>query len=72
MLILFEVIGNKEVSIELQLPQSIKIHNIFYFNLLRKTLTDPLTNQVNELPLPIIINNKEKWEVEDILDARSH
>lgn len=25
---------------------------------------DPLTNQFNELPLLIIINNKEDWEVE--------
>lgn len=49
-----------------------KIHNIFYLNLLRKALIDPLTNQVNEPPTPIIINNKEDWEVEDIFDAKSH
>ena len=68
----FEVIGNKGVSVELQLPQSMKIHNVFHPNLLRKASTDPLTNQVNEPPPPIIINNEEEWEVEDILDARSH
>ena len=67
----FEVIGNKGVSVELQLPQSMKIHNVFHPNLLRKASTDPLTNQVNEPPPPVIINNKEEWEVEDILDARS-
>ena len=72
MLGFFEVIGNKKVSVELQLPQSIKIHNVFHSNLLPKTSTDPLTNQVNELPSPIIINNKEKFKIKDILDARSH
>ena len=72
MLGFFEVIGNKEVSVELQLPQSIKIHNVFHPNLLQKASTDPLTNQVNEPPPPVIINNEEEWEVEDILDARSH
>ena len=49
-----------------------KIHNVFYLNLLRKALTDPLTNQVNEPLSPVIINNKKEWEVEDILDAKSH
>ncbi len=68
----FEVIGNKRVSIELQLPQSMKIHNVFHPNLLQKALTDSMTNQVNEPPPPVIINNEEEWEVEDILDARSH
>ncbi len=69
---LFEVIGNKGVSVELQLPQSMKIHNVFHPNQLQKASTDPLTSQVNEPPPPVIINNEEEWEVEDILEARSH
>ena len=40
----FDIIQNKEVFVELQLPQSMKIYNVFYFNLLQKDLTDPLTN----------------------------
>ena len=31
-----------------------------------------MTNQVNEPPPLVIINNEEEWEVEDILDARSY
>ena len=72
MLRFFEVIGIKRVFVKLQLPQSIKIHNIFHLNLLQKTSIDPLTNQVNEPPPPFIINNGENWEVKDILDARSY
>ncbi len=72
MLGLFELIGNKEVSVELQLPQSMKIYNVIHLNPLQKASTDPMTNQVNELPPLVIINNEEEWEVEDILDARSH
>ena len=68
----FEVIGNKRVFVELQLPQSMKIHNVFHPNLLQKASTDPLTNQVHEPPPPVIINNEEKWEVEDILDTKSY
>ncbi len=49
-----------------------KIHNVFHPNLLRKASIDPLTGQVNEPAPPVIIKNGEKWEVEDILDIRSH
>ncbi len=68
----FDVIGKKEISLELQLPQAMKIHNDIHPNLLRKTSTDPLTGQVNELAPPVIIDNEEEQKVEDILDARSH
>ena len=69
---LFEVIRNKRVFIELQLPQSIKIYNVFHPYLLQKTSTDLLINQPNEPLPPVIINIKEKLEVEDILDVRSY
>ena len=68
----FKVIRNKGVLVELQPPQSMKIHNVFHPNLLQKASTDLLTNEVNEAPPPVIINNEEEWEVEDILDAKSH
>ena len=44
---LFDVIGKKNILLELQLPQAMKIHNIFHSNLLRKASTNPLTGQVN-------------------------
>ena len=56
----------------MQLPQLIKIHDVFYPNLFQKASIDPLTNQINEPPIPIIINNEKEWEVEDILNAKSH
>ena len=49
-----------------------KIHNVFHLNLLQKASIDPMTNWVNKPPLPVIINNKEKCEIEDIFDARNH
>ena len=36
----FKVIGRKGHSYELQLPSTIKIHNVFYPNLLRKAAED--------------------------------
>ena len=49
-----------------------KIHNVFYPNLLQKGSTNLLNNKVCDSLPPISIKNKEKWEVNDILDARSH
>ncbi len=62
MLGVFEIIGNKKVSVELQLLQSIKIYNVFHSNLLLKVSIDPLTNQVNE-PLLSIIRKSEKLKI---------
>ena len=56
----FKVIGKKSISLELQLPQAMKIHNIFHPNLLQKTSINPLTGQVNKLVPPVIINNEEE------------
>ena len=49
-----------------------KIHNVFHSNLLQKALIDLLISQVNKPAPPIIINNEEKWEVENILDFRNY
>ncbi len=56
----FDVIEKKNISLELQLPQAIKILNIFHLNLLQKASTDPLAGQVNEPTPLVIINNKEE------------
>jgi len=34
---------------------------------LQKTVDDPLPKQRNESPLPIQINNNNKWEIKKIL-----
>ena len=67
----FEVIKKKSILLKLQLPQAMKIYNVFHPNLLEKASIDPITGQVNKLAPPVIINNEEKWEVEDIFDTRS-
>ena len=72
MISFFEVIQKKSILLKLQLPQTIKIYKIFHPNLLQKALINLLTGQVNKPGLPIIINNKKKWEVENIFDVRNY
>ena len=54
----------------LDLPTSMKIHDVFHPNLLWPTANDPLPGQHNSLLSLIVVNDKEKWEVDNILDVK--
>ena len=62
-----ELVGS---SYQLELPHTMKIYDVFHSNLLWKAATDPLPSQHNSPPPPTVVNNKEKWEVDNILDAK--
>ena len=55
---------------QLELPYTIKIYDVFHLNLLWKAATNPLPGQQNSPPPPTVVNNKEKWEIDNILDAK--
>ena len=57
-------------SCQLDLPTSMKIHDVFHPSLLRKASADPLPGQHNDPAPPVIVDDEEEWEVDDILDAR--
>jgi hypothetical protein len=51
-----------------------KIHDTFHISLLRFAATDFLTEQIQPSPPPVIIEDdeKEEYEIDDILDSRYH
>ena len=54
----------------MDLPTSIKIYDVFYPSLLRKASEHPLSSQHNASASPVIVDHKEEWKIDDILDAR--
>jgi len=56
---------------KIKLPKSIRIHPIIHVSNLEPYIDDEFGRQ-EEPPPPIIINNEEEYEVEEILDMRTH
>jgi transposase InsO family protein len=54
----------------LQLPSTMRIHDVFHADLLTRDPDDPLQGQENDAPPPIEMDQELEWEVEDILEVR--
>ena len=57
-------------SYRLELPHIMKIYDVFHLSLLWKVANDLLSSQQNSPLLPTVVNNKEEWKVNNILDAK--
>ena len=54
---------------ELTLPISLRgVHPVFHVSLLRKRQPDLIEGRQTQTPKPITIDNKDEWEVEEVLD----
>ena len=57
-----------EVAYKLNLPAEIRLHNVFHVSLLAKYDADS-TYQPSP---PVLVNNELEYEIETVLDHRSH
>ena len=68
----FEVLEQiSPVSYKIKLPDTVKIHPVIHISDLEPLVEDKFERKEQPLP-PIIINNEEHYEVEEILDKRTH
>ncbi len=68
----FKILAEVGHAYRLELPSTMKIHPEFAPNLLRLDPKDPLDGQRNEPPDPIVVDDEDEWEVEDILNSRHY
>ena len=59
----------------LELPEQMRVHNVFHTSLLHKVSSDPLPGQIDaERPPPEVVvrgeDAEEEWEVLEVLDSR--
>jgi hypothetical protein len=60
-----------DVAFQLQLPQSMKLlHDTFHVSLLEPATQNTLENRTDVIPDPIVIDQHEEYEVDEILDSR--
>ncbi len=55
-------------SYKLKLSKFMHVHNVFHSDLLCSVVNDFLSDQKNELSNSIVINNKDEWEIDNILN----
>ncbi|KAF8750039.1 hypothetical protein RHS01_09706 [Rhizoctonia solani] len=60
-----------DCAYRLELPSTMRIHNVFYIGLLSKVKRDDKCAFENQPP-PVTIDGEEEYEVEGITDAKEH
>ena len=69
----FEIIKKVGTSsYKLDLPTSMKIHNIFHISLLELYEDNKFPSQIQTHPPPIEIDGEPEYELEEIIDSRLH
>ena len=66
----FRMLHVRNNNVKLKLFEAMKIHDNFHVFLFRKDSNDPLSEQIQASPPSVIINEEEKWKIDDILDSR--
>ncbi len=66
----FQIIDFIDSFYKLKLSDTMHIHDVFHSELLRLIINDSLSDQKNESSKSIVINDEDKWEIDNILNSR--
>ena len=65
----FKITDSVDFFYKLKLSDTMRIHNVFHSELLRSAVNDSLSDQKNKLLRQIVVNNKNEWKIDDILNS---
>ncbi len=68
----FQIIDLIDSFYKLKLLETMCIHNVFHSELFRLVVNDFLSDQKNESLRSIVINDEDKWEINDILNSQQY
>ncbi len=68
----FKITDSVDFFYKLKLSDTMRIHDVFHSELLRSVVDDSLSDQKNESLKSIVINDKDEWEIDDILNSRRY
>ncbi len=68
----FQIKDSVNFFYKLKLSNIMHIHDVFHSELLCFAVNDSLSDQKNESSKSIVINNKDEWEIDDILNFRRY
>jgi RNase H-like domain found in reverse transcriptase/Integrase zinc binding domain/Chromo (CHRromatin Organisation MOdifier) domain/Integrase core domain len=59
-----------KAAYRLKLPSSMRVHPVFHVSLLEPVLHNDIPGRVQEPSPPVIVDDQEEYEVEEVLDSR--
>ncbi len=65
----FQITESVDSFYKLKLSETMRIHDVFHSELLRSVVDDSLSDQKNESSRSIVINDEDKWKINDILNS---
>ncbi len=65
----FQIIESVDSFYKLKLSETMHIHDVFHSELLHSVVDNFLSDQKNESLKSIVINDENKWEIDDILNS---
>jgi hypothetical protein len=66
----FKILKKRESSYKLDLSNNMNLHSVFHTSLLRKNFENFLPEQIIISSSSVVINDEQKFDVEDIIDSR--
>ncbi len=68
----FQITDFVDSFYKLKLSKTMHIHDVFHSELLRSVVDDSLPDQKNEFLRSIVINDEDKWKIDDILNFQQY